>query len=256
MVEVLRRERPGDPALLDDLQKSEFDMGRSLMFQTRDREAADYYRRAIADGGASLPQNLSLTHKSLGAVLIRMGSLDEATAEYQAAATIDEERVRQEPSNGRAKLDLSYDYVDWGVILLRLDQPAAAVEKYRAAEKLRAAMAAADPRDARAGTGLVSAEWRMGDAMSLAGDRTGAAAAFQRAAAEGERMIAGLPDSRVGKSALAEACWNIGLCYMKEWRSCAKAEPWFLRARGLFRDLGQPTPNLDQALKDCGVPVQ
>jgi tetratricopeptide (TPR) repeat protein len=251
IVEALRRERPGDAALRDDLQKSEFDMGRSLTVLARYSEAIAYYRRAISDSGASSPQNVALDHKSLGAVLIKTGELDEALGEYQAAATIDEERVRQDPANGRAKLDLSYDYADWALILLKLNQARAAVGKYRQAEQLRAAMTAADPRDARAATSLLSVEWRMGLAMANAGDWEGAAQAFRRAVAEGERMISVLSDPRTGKSVLADACWNIGLAYKGDFASCAKAEPWFLRARRLYQELNQPTPNLDKALSEC-----
>jgi len=251
IVETLRRPRPEDPALLDDLQKSEFDMGRSLTALSRYPEAIAYYRRAISDGSASSPQNLALDHKSLGAVLIKTGALDEALGEYRAAAATDEERLRKEPADGRAKLDLSYDYADWALILLKLHRAAAAVDKYREAEKLRTEMAAADPRDARAASALVSVEWRMGLAMTRAGDRQGAERAFQKAVLEGERMISALPDAKTGKSVLADACWNIGLAYKGEFADCARAEPWFLRARRLFRELNQPTPNIDKALAEC-----
>src|ERR1017187_10489572 len=110
IVETLRRERPGDFVLLDEQQKSKFDMGRSLTVLARYPEAIAYYRRAISDGGASSAQNLALDHKSLGAVLVKTGALDEALVEYQSATATDEERVRKEPADGRAKLDLSYDY--------------------------------------------------------------------------------------------------------------------------------------------------
>jgi serine/threonine protein kinase len=252
IVETLRRDRPADPALLDDLQKSEFCLGRSLTKLARDSEAIASYRSAIAHGGASSLQNLALDHKSLGALLIKTGALDEALTEYQAAAAMDEKLVREAPANGRAKLDLSYDYSDWGLILVKLGKAAAAVEKYREVERLRAAMAAADPRDARAATGLVSAEWRMGRAMICAGDREQAVQAFHRALQEGERMISALADPTIGKNALADACWNIGLCYRNDGHSCAQAVPWFLRARAHFRELNQPTQNLDRALAECG----
>jgi tetratricopeptide (TPR) repeat protein len=253
MVETLRRERPGDRALLDDLLKSEFAIGRVLTGKARDPEAISYYRRAISHAGTTPPPTLALVHKSLGAVLIRTGALDEALVEYQAASAIDEERVRNNPADGRAKLDVSYDYADWGLILLRLKRAAAAVEKYQEAERLRAAMAAADPRDVRAATGLVSAEWRLGLALTRAGDRRGAVEAFRRAAKEGERMIGEQADPKTGTRALADACWNIGLCYQQDWSSCAKAMPWFQRARGLFQELKQPTPALDRAMAECGA---
>jgi tetratricopeptide (TPR) repeat protein len=126
-----------------------------------------------------------------------------------------------------------------------------AVELYRKAGHLRAEMVAAAPRDARAAMALVSEEWRIGWALARAGDRGGAREAFQKAVRAGETMVGSLPDKSVGTRALADACWNIGLCYRDELSSCAQALPWFTRARGLFRQLNQPTQTLDKALAEC-----
>lgn len=253
LVEELRRERPGDPAVLDDLQKSEFSMARSLTALSRYPEAIDYHRRALSHASASSPENVALDHKSLGALLIKTGSLDDALPEYQAAAALDEQRVNSDAANGRARLDLSYDYADQGLLLTKLKRAPAAVEQYRKAEKIRAAMVAADARDARAATALVSAEWRLGCALIQASDRSGAAAKFQSAAHAAERMIRDLPDSKVGTQALAEACWNIAVCYTQQPSSCAEAIPWLTRARGLFRQLNRPAPNVQQSLDACAA---
>ena len=253
LVEELRRERPGDPAVLDDLQKSEFSMARSLTALSRYPEAIDYHRRALSHGSASLPENIALDHKSLGALLIKTGSLDDALKEYEAAAVLDERRVSSDPANGRARLDLSYDLADRGLILLKLGRAAAAVELYRKAEKIRAEMVAADGRDARAATALVSAEWRLGLALIQAGDRGGAAEKFRSAAHAAERMIRGLPDKKVGTQALADACWNIALCYTQQRSSCAEAVPWLTRARELFHELNQPTANVERSLEACAA---
>lgn len=110
---------------------------------------------------------------------------------------LDEQRVNSDPANGRARLDLSYDLADRGLILLKLGHATAAVELYRKAEKIRAEMVAADSRDARAATALASAEWRLGYALIQAGDRGGAAEEFRSAAHTAERMIRDLPDNEV-----------------------------------------------------------
>ncbi len=251
MVEDLRRERPNDAALLDDLQKSEYAMARSLTGLSRYPEAIAYYRRALSHTAGSPPENIALDHKSLGALLIKTGALDEALTEYQAAAAIDEARVRANPANGRARLDLSYDYADWGLILLIMKRAGQAVEQYRKAETIRAGMAAADPRDARAALSLVSVGWRLGHAQAAAGDRAGAEASFRKAVREGERMIAELPDKTVGTRALVDAVFNIGLYYRE--RSCAAAMPWFTRAKKLYADLQQPSPNLAAELAKCAA---
>jgi tetratricopeptide (TPR) repeat protein len=253
LVEELRRERPADPALLAGLPIAEFSMARSLAALSRDSDAIGYYRRALSHSSASLPENIALNHKFLGALLIKTGALDDALKEYAAAAVLDEERVRSNPSNGRAKLDLSYDYADSGLILLRLKRAPVAVEQYRRARELRAAMAATDPRDARAAVALVSVDWRLGLALSVAGDRPAAAQAFRDAVRAGETMIASLPDKSLGTRALAEACWNIGLSYKGDWSSCTQAVPLLTRARVLYRELNQPTTQIDRSLTECAA---
>jgi tetratricopeptide (TPR) repeat protein len=253
IVEALRLERPQDPALIDDLEKSEYYMGRTLANLQRYPEAIIWYRKAIAHAGYASSQNIALARKSLGGVLIHTGALDEALVEYQAAAATDEARVRKEPADGRAKLDLSYDYSDWALILMKLNRYSAAVEKYRDAERLRAAMTLADPRDVRAATALVSVEWRMGMAMDMAGGRKDAEEAFHKAVEEGKRMVAMLPDPKAGKAALAETYWNIAISYKNLGDPCAKIVPWLQRARGLYQELSEPTPKVDGDLTACGV---
>ena len=253
LVEELRREQPGDPAVLDDLQKSEFSMARSLTALSRFPEAIGYHRRALSHSSASSPGDIALDHKSLGALLIKTGALDDALQEYEAAVALDEQRVSSDPANGRARLDLSYDLADRGLILLKLGRAAAAVEQYRKAEKIRAGMVAADGRDARAATALVSAEWRLGWALIQAGDRGAAAEEFRSAARAAERMIRDLPDKKVGTQALADACWNIALCYTQQRSSCVEAMPWLMRARELFHQLNQPAPKVEQSLEACAA---
>jgi tetratricopeptide (TPR) repeat protein len=253
LVDELVREHPADRTVLNELEKSEFAMARSLTVLKRYPEAIGYYRRALSHCAASPAGNVALDHKSLGAVLIQTGSLDEALNEYRAAASIDEQRVSAEPANGRARLDLSYDYADWGLILMRLRQAPAAVERYRKAVEIRSAMAAADPRDARALTSLVSADWRLGWALSEAGDRNGAARVYRDAIRTATAMMASLPDSRIGTQSLADACWNIGSSYKRQWHSCGLAVPQLQRAHELFRQLNEPTPLVDQALAECGA---
>jgi TPR repeat protein len=114
-------------------------------------------------------------------------------------------------------------------------------------------MVAADGRDARAANALISAEWRLGYALMQAGDRGGAAEEFRSAARAAERMIRELPDKKVGTQALADACWNIALCYTQQRSSCAEAMPWLTRARELFHELNQPAPNVERSLEACAA---
>ena len=59
LIEDVRRDSPGDTGLLDDLQKSEFAMGRSLTALSRYPEAIEYHRRALSHAGGSLPENIA-----------------------------------------------------------------------------------------------------------------------------------------------------------------------------------------------------
>jgi hypothetical protein len=86
-----------------------------------------------------------------------------------------------------------------------------------------------------------------------AGDRGGAAEEFRSAAHTAERMIRDLPDKKLGTQALADACWNIALCYTRQRSSCAEAMPWLTRARELFHQLNQPAPNVERSLEACAA---
>jgi tetratricopeptide (TPR) repeat protein len=253
LVEALRRENPGDRALLGDLQLSEYAMARSLTKVQGYPEAIAYYRRLLSHVEGAVPANLALYHKSLGALLGQAGALDEALAEYKAAAALDEQRVRDEPANGRANLDLSYDYADWGFILTKSNHLAPAVEQYRKAQQIRVAMAAADPRDARAAHALVSVEFRYGIALARAGDRAAAGQAFQRTVRAGEALIANFPDKKPSTRALAEAFWNIGNSYRDIWASCGLARPWYNRALELYRGINESTSIIDTAIAGCAA---
>jgi hypothetical protein len=112
-------------------------------------------------------------------------------------------------------------------------------------------MAAADPRDARAASALVSGEWRLGRALAHTADRAAAAQAFRNSVRHAEAMVASFPDRTLGTGVLAEACWNIGLSYRDEWSSCERAVTWFTRARTLFRELNRKTVEVDRALAGC-----
>ncbi|HUI55037.1 MAG TPA: hypothetical protein VLY04_08705, partial [Bryobacteraceae bacterium] len=253
LIESLLREQPNAPGLRREEALSEHGVAVALTDLSRYGEAIPYYRRALSHSAGSDPANIALYHKRLGALLVKTEDLAAGLQEYQAATVLDEARVRENPANGRAKMDLSYDYSDWGYTLVRLGDPRAAIEQYAKAEKIREELAAADPRDQRAANGLVSIEYRMGIALAENGARKASQQAFLKAAGHAEGMIKTFPDQQSGKAALADVCLFFGRCWRTKWSSCERAVSWLTRARDLYRQLGNEAPlrGIEQLLAGC-----
>ena len=211
-------------------------MARSLTELSRFPEAIGFYHRALSHSSASSSGDVALYRKRLGALLIRTNDLAGALPEYQQAAALDEQRVRSNPANGRAKLDLSYDYSDWGLILWRMKKPAEALAQYDRVLKIRSEMAAADPRDERAADGLVSAGIRIAGVLADSGDRKASEAGFLEAIRGAESLIRRFPQSTSGRELLANASYQYGSTLAGKWSSCGKARPWLERARDLSRE--------------------
>jgi serine/threonine protein kinase len=238
LVESLLTEQPDRADLRREEAICEYDVATALTELARYQEAIPYYRKALSHSSGSNPANIALYRKRLGALLVKTGDLTAGLQEYQAAAALDESRVRENPANGRAKMDLSYDYSDWGYTLRQMGNNRAALEQYRRAENIRAELAGADPRDARAANGLVSIESRIASALADSGDHKASRQTFQRAIGHAEKMIETFSDKQIGRGALAEVYYTFGKCYISAWSSCEGARPWLARARDLYLHAG------------------
>jgi len=253
--EALILEQPGNAGLRQEGAIAEYGMMVALTELGRFPEAIEYSRKALAHSAGSEPVNIALYHKRLGALLLRTRDFAGGVQEYRAAADLDEARVRANPSNGRAKMDLSFDYSDWGWALTATGNLRLGVEQYRKAEGLRADLAAADPRDARAAKGLVSIEWRLAAALAEVGDRKGSQQEFQKAVAYAQSMIDTFSDKQMGRAALADVSRMYGRCWAIQWGSCERARLWFGRARDLYREVGNSAQSglVEQDMAKCGA---
>jgi tetratricopeptide (TPR) repeat protein len=111
--------------------------------------------------------------------------------EYERAREIDERRCTRNPTDTRAKLDLSYDYSDLGWVTGRMAAYEAALVIHRRALALREEAARADPNDQRAAQSVASSTNRIGNVRHRMGDPD-ATLELQRAAALWEKL-AGRP---------------------------------------------------------------
>jgi hypothetical protein len=130
--------------------------------------------------------------------------------------------------------------------------PRGALEQYRRAEKIRSELTAADPRDVRAASGLVSIEWRTAVALAEAGDRAASRQTFEKAAVHGEQLIETFPDKQIGRASLADVCSAYGRCWVEKWSSCEHARPWLERARDLFHQVGDESDSQEASRKLAG----
>ena len=238
IAERLIREQPRDPQIQSDLASSAYEMGLAMTLQSRYPKAISYYRRALTYASHSLPENVALYHKHLGAVLISTNDLTGALAEYQAALSIDEPRAAANSANARAQLDLSYDYSDIGLIFEKLGKLSEGLEQYRKVYRIRSEIAAADPSDARAAAGLASIAWRTANVLSWMGERRRAEGAYIHAVALAESAHAHFAEKLDLAGLAADVSRDFGATYQKQWNSCGKARPRFQRALELYRGAG------------------
>jgi tetratricopeptide (TPR) repeat protein len=236
LVEALFRQNPNDAGIRNDLANAEYAMAAPLQQQSRFPEAMEYLRKALGHTPDTYPGNAALYHKRLGAILIHTGDLHSALAEYQAAVAIDEPRAAANPSDARARLDLTYGYSDMGLILRGLGRFPEALQQYRKAGKIRAEAAAADPRDARAAGGLATTTMRIADLLAAMGDRRQAEPAYLQAVRVAESFRTRFPEKREAATQLAETCRLLGFSYQSRWSSCAQARPWLDRALAIYRE--------------------
>jgi tetratricopeptide (TPR) repeat protein len=236
LVEQLRREVPANTEIQNELAISEYGMATCLQTQSRFPDAMTYFRKALADTPPSRSENLALYHKRLGALLVVAKDLPAALAEYQAAVAIDEHRVAIHPDDARARMDLSFGYSDIGLICQFMGKLREGLEYYRQAERIRAEVSTADPRDQRAAYGLGVTTLRIGELLEIMGYRSASEAALRHGIELGESYRNRFPQSRDAHSLLADAYRVFGRAYQRSWSSCDKAQTWLDRAEKLYRE--------------------
>jgi tetratricopeptide (TPR) repeat protein len=139
---------------------------------TQYREALPVYKsRSAADpNDREAQRNVALTLKRIGALLWKKNKLEDALAQYEQARVIDEKQVAATPESMGAKLDLSFDYTDAGMLRNLLGDPHGGLNLLRRALELRRAAFGADPKDVRAQTSLVSSLKRIAYLERRTGD--------------------------------------------------------------------------------------
>jgi len=179
LAEAAFQAHPDDPATIGDLLAVVTAQG-DLMVGQADYEAILPLRQRVLELTARLasmnparPQvqrNLALAHKRLGALYGVLHRYAESRSEYEQAVAIDEARSNRDPSDNRAKTDLSFDYSDLGWVSSRQDDDAAALSAHRKALALRVAVAAADPNDYRAARIVAVSTQRLANVYVRLGD--------------------------------------------------------------------------------------
>ena len=92
-------------------------------------------------------RNAALIHKSIAGYWVNAGDPARALPYLQRAMALDEARLAKDPGNQGAKLDLSFDYSQFGAYYwLEMDLPAA-IEYQRKTLAIRRELAASDPKD-------------------------------------------------------------------------------------------------------------
>ena len=189
--EAALRNAPTDAFAIDDLSAADAILADMLVDQHQysgaivlREQALELARRSVAakPDKPELERTLALAEKKLGALYGVSQRFQECRQEYQRAREIDERRCTRNPTDMRAKLDLSYDYSDLGWVAARMGSYDDALASHRRALALRQEVAKADPNDRRAAAGVASSTNRIGRVLHEKGDLDAALAELQQAA--------------------------------------------------------------------------
>jgi eukaryotic-like serine/threonine-protein kinase len=247
ILEEAVRQRPTDQRLRIYLANVIF-QGAGLMQTTQPQQAIAQFQQALAL--YQDPNDISLTHKRIGALLVIGGDIDRSLEEYRAAVALDEETVRRQPDNARAKMNLSFGYSDWGYVLYQSKRPKEAIEKYLLAEGIREQQAAADPRDYRARRAMVSISWRLLQAQAAAGDKPAARQTLRNAVGLGEALVQDFPRHPDAVNELMNVYMTAGEA-SRDLEGCSQAILWYEKLRKYAVAQKMPVAQADQHLAEC-----
>ena len=143
------------------------------------REEEHEIFRAAAEEPAATDddrRNLALSDKTLGALYEMTNRRPEALGLYREALALDEARLAAAPDVSDTRMDLSFSLGSLGAFALQDGDLAASRDFYTRALGLREAVAAADPANAWARTGVARARERLALIEERSGNRKAAEA--------------------------------------------------------------------------------
>ena len=222
LAETEFRAHPGDPAAISDLLAAVSRYGDLLANSSKFQEMLPLRQRALAltgqlasaqPDGVEIQRDLALAHKKLAALYGVLKRLDESHAEYEKALAIDQARSDGNPSDSRARMDLSFDYSDLGWVLSRQDQNPAALAAHFKALSLRTELAKADPHDARATRSVAASVGRIAAVYRLMGDFDHAVEWSRDAIAKWKRLTENPQAGWSTVTELADAHGDLGQVY-------------------------------------------
>jgi tetratricopeptide (TPR) repeat protein len=181
---------------------------------------------------------VALVHKYIGGHLLEHGHAEQALPHLQRAADLDEARVAGNPGDHQARLDLSFDYSQFGGYYEATGNLPKAIEYTRRMARIRRELAASDPRNAWMQNRLAWAVGRIGDLQLKVSDARGALASYQESKTLGKNLVG--PEVR-RMEAVARADVGIGAVRLKmgdREASCAA----YVEARDMYRTLAAKAP--------------
>ena len=113
-------------------------------------------------------RNAAIAYRRLGALLERNGDTTAGLAHYRKAAALDEGRVRANGNDGRARLDLSYDYASIGYTLSTMGDIDSVARELSAGARRARMGGQADPNDVNARDTVIRAHLSIGQVFRKA----------------------------------------------------------------------------------------
>jgi tetratricopeptide (TPR) repeat protein len=216
------------------------------------------FRAVLADdpGNPVKLRNAALAQKYLGSHHERGGRFDKALTYYEAAITLDRQRLELGPTDPQAQLDYAISLGNIGNIQLRRGEIHEAIPSYRLSLEMREAIASADPQDVYAQGRVAFALTKLATLYSRTGRWSDARADAVRAVTILEPLVERHPSYRREYFGALKTLADIDAATGRQASACVT----YRRARQLLTAMEPPVPNdveliknVDRMLETCAA---
>jgi tetratricopeptide (TPR) repeat protein len=199
-------------------------------------QALVYYRKSHAlfeQLRASSPNNeryreeVSYSHKHMGAVLAKQMQWQAALEHYQASLAIDEALLKLDAGNPAKRLALTFAYSDMGYVLGQQGNANAALAVHRKVLAIRETLVASDPQNVRMRASLSYTLDAIGTNQYRMGEYRQAVESYGNALRHREIVLRADPSSKSSRYGLANTQMGLGSAYSQwalESKSPAEAQ--------------------------------
>jgi eukaryotic-like serine/threonine-protein kinase len=197
--------------------------------------------KALAVEVPAWRNDLALTHRTFGILLVRVKRLPEAEKEFRAALALRKELAQESPDDPVAQSNLSGALHGLGTVVQERGDLAQARSLYQEAADRQEAILKVDPNRAKSREALGDSCKALGQVLERLNEPAAAEAAYRRALAAREKLADDFPEEKLHREALGWTLNRLGIVLQIP-RQSPEAETFFRRALAVQEKLADEFP--------------